>query len=82
MGKLDSQLAEAIGRRILGNGGAELLEMIYLLQEDNALETLREIAVMSEDNKLELLNFIRRANANDKVKLLVHDAGIVMSVRN
>ncbi len=78
MGKYDAQLAEAIGRRILGKGGAELLEMIYLLQEEKTLETLREISVMSEEDKRQILNFVRQANARGKVKLVANDTGIVL----
>jgi hypothetical protein len=74
MDQAEKTLAESVGKRVLREGGARVLEFCYLLQEKNALETLRAIALLSDNDKIELLNFMRIANSKDESRLVVSDS--------
>jgi hypothetical protein len=71
-----SEIAEAVGHRVLQWKGAEFLELIYLLDERNTLELLRLFVTLSEDAKKDVVNFLNSINGRERVKLRVDDSGL------
>jgi hypothetical protein len=74
----NTQIAEAVGRRVLGWKGAEFLEFIYLLEEKNTLDLLREFVALSDDNQIKVIEFFRMAKAQENYRINVDSFGIVI----
>jgi hypothetical protein len=77
-----TEVAEAVGRRVLGWKGAEFLELIYLLEEKNTLELLRDFSSLSKSNQAQVIEFFRMAKAEEDCKLNVDGSGLVIEVKN
>jgi hypothetical protein len=60
-----AEVAEAVGRRVLGWKGSEFLEFVYLLEEKNTLELLRGFVALSDDEQSQVIEFFRKANGQN-----------------
>jgi hypothetical protein len=65
----DAAMAEAVGRRVLGWKGPDLLEFIYLLEEKNTIELLRQFVSLNDDKQNKVLDLCRRANESRSTAL-------------
>jgi hypothetical protein len=69
-------LAEAVGRKILGRKGSELIELLYFLEETNTLDMLRVFAAFDADEQAKIIRFLKDANRRGNVTLAVSRAGL------
>jgi hypothetical protein len=56
-----SNLAEAVGRRVLEWKGADFLEIVYLLEEKNALRFVRLFATLDDNARDSAIKYLESA---------------------
>jgi hypothetical protein len=72
----ESNIAEAVGSRVLQWKGSEFLELIYFLEEKNSLELLRLFTAMSGNSQDALIEFMRCISRQDNIELRADRSGL------
>jgi hypothetical protein len=57
-----SDLAEAVGRRVLEWKGSDFLEIVYLLEEKNTLRFLRLFATLDDGARDKAIEYLESAS--------------------
>jgi chromosome segregation and condensation protein ScpB len=64
-------LEAAVGRKILGRKGSELIELLYFLEEPNTLEMLRVFSTLDAAEQSKIIGFLKDADQRGDVTLEV-----------
>lgn len=55
-------IAEAVGRKMLGLKGSELMELLYFLEEPQTLELLRAFVACGAEDQAKIIRFLKGAD--------------------
>lgn len=72
----EQNIAEAVGQRVLQWKGGEFLELIYLMEEKNAVNLLRLFTSMSDSAQKSIIEFMAFLGNLENPELRVDHSGL------